>query len=88
MAKRDEVTQAAEAAETTGGVHATNRWLLAAAGLLVAVGVCLWIAVTYAPRALGFGDEISLVVALSLRGLGFLMFLAAAMLMIRGRRAK
>jgi hypothetical protein len=59
---------------------------VAAALLLVALGVFLLIAVSYTPQLLGFGDEVGLLLALMLRGLGLLLFLGAAYLLVWARR--
>jgi hypothetical protein len=61
---------------------------VAAALALLALGVFLLIAVSYAPHILGLGDDVAFLLAASLRGLGFLLLLGAASLLVRANRAE
>jgi hypothetical protein len=68
---------------------ATARPLaVAAAALLVVLGVAVLAVVSYAPQILGLGDATAFIVVLSLRGLGFVLLLGAAMLLVRTRKVE
>lgn len=61
---------------------------VAAALVLLGLGVFLLIAVSYAPHFLGLGDDIAFLLAAALRGLGFLLLLGAGSLLVRAHRAE
>jgi hypothetical protein len=63
----------------------SKPWFVAAAALLLVLGVVVLAAVSYAPHTLGVDDETAFVVVLGLRGLGFLLLLSGAALLVHTR---